>query len=59
MRERGRIRAIAFERLCEKRREFTTAYERFLGRFSLDEIGLDAGDLSATGDTTTGRRVAL
>jgi prevent-host-death family protein len=49
----------AFERLREKRQHFGDAYERFLGRFSLDEIGLDAGELSATRDTTTGRRVTL
>jgi antitoxin Phd len=48
-----------FERLREKPQQFGDAYERFLGRFSLDEIGLDAGELAATRDTTTGRRVTL
>lgn len=48
-----------FGRLREQRPRFADAYERFLGRFSLDEIGLDAGDLAATRDTTTGRRVTL
>jgi antitoxin Phd len=48
-----------FERLREERQQFRDAYERFLGRFSLDEIGLDPGDLSATRDRTSGRRVTL
>jgi prevent-host-death family protein len=61
---RGRPVAIVvsrrtFERLRGKRPQFADAYERFLGRFSLDEIGLDAGDLAATRDTRTGRRVTL
>jgi len=48
-----------FDRLREKRGGFSDAYQRFLGRFSLDEIGFAPGELSATRDTTTGRRVSL
>ena len=47
------------ERLREERQQFRDAYERFLGRFSLDEIGLDPSELSATRDMAMGRRVAL
>jgi prevent-host-death family protein len=49
----------AFDRLREKRGRFSDAYRQFLGRFSLDEIGLDPDELTAGRDTTPGRRVAL
>jgi prevent-host-death family protein len=48
-----------FDRLRDRRGQFSDAYQRFLERFSLEEIGLDPGDLSATRDTTSGRRVTL
>lgn len=48
-----------FERLREQRGRFSDAYQRFLEQFSLDEIGLEPDELSATRDTTTGRRVTL
>ena len=48
-----------FDRLREKRGQFSEAYERFLARFSLEEIGLDPGELSRARDTTTGRQVTL
>jgi prevent-host-death family protein len=48
-----------FDRLREQRGQFSDAYGRFLEQFSLDEIGLDAGELSATRDPTTGRPVTL
>jgi prevent-host-death family protein len=48
-----------FERMREKRGLFSDAYQRFLGRFSLEEIGLDSDELSAQRDTTPGRRVTL
>jgi prevent-host-death family protein len=61
---RGRPVAVVvsrriFDRLREKRGQFSEAYQRFLERFSLDEIGLDPGELPPTRDTTTGRRVTL
>jgi prevent-host-death family protein len=61
---RGRPVAVVvsrrtFERLREKGRQFSDAYEGYLGRFSLDEIGLDPGDLTAARDTTSGRQVTL
>jgi prevent-host-death family protein len=49
----------AIERLRGRRRHFGEAYRAFLGRHSLQEIGLD-DDLSAsTRDKTQGRKVAL
>jgi prevent-host-death family protein len=48
-----------FDRLRKQRGQFSDAYQRFLEKFSLDEIGLEPGELSATRDTTTGRRVTL
>jgi prevent-host-death family protein len=61
---RGRPVAVVvsrrtFDRLREKRGQFSEAYQRFLAQFSLDEIGLDAGEPAATRDTTAGRRVTL
>ena len=47
----------AFERLRGRRRHFGEAYRAFLGRHSLQEIGL-GGDLAATRDKTLGRKVA-
>ena len=48
-----------FDRLREKRGQFSETYQRFLERFSLDEIGLDQAELLTTRDKTTGRRVML
>jgi len=48
-----------FDRLREKRGQFSEAYQRFLERFSLDEIGFDLGELASTRDKTAGRRVRL
>lgn len=48
-----------FDRLREQRGQFSDAYQRFLDQFSLDEIGLEPDELSASRDTTTGRRVTL
>lgn len=48
-----------FDRLRERRGQFSEAYPRFLERFSLDEIGLDQAELRTTRDTTPGRRVRL
>lgn len=61
---RGRPVAVVvsrrtLDRLREKRGTFGEAYQRFLSRFSLDEIGFEAGELSAARDTTVGRRLAL
>jgi prevent-host-death family protein len=47
------------ERLRERRTSFSEAYQRFLGRFSLDEAGLDSSELSPPRGTTSGRRVRL
>lgn len=49
----------AFERLREQGGQFSHAYQQFLERFSLDEIGLEPRELSATRDVTSGRRVTL
>jgi prevent-host-death family protein len=48
-----------FECLREQRGQFGDAHQQFIGRFCLDEIGLDPGELSTTRDTTAGRRVTL
>jgi prevent-host-death family protein len=48
-----------FDRLREKPGRFGEAYQRFLARFSLEEIGLAPDELSGTRDTTPGRKVAL
>ena len=48
-----------FQRLRERRGQFSEAYQRLLERFSLDEIGLDQAGLLTTRDKTTGRRVML
>ena len=61
---RGRPVAVVishrtFERLREQRAQFGEAYQRFLQRFSLDEVGLDASELPPIRDTTPGRRVTL
>ncbi len=48
-----------FDRLREKRGHFGEAYQRFLERFSLDEIGLDRGELATVRDKTAGRRATL
>ena len=48
-----------FDRLRERRGQFGEAYQRFLQRFSLDEIGFDPGELTPTRDRTAGRRVQL
>lgn len=61
---RGRPVAVVvsrrtFDRLREKRGQFSDAYQQFLARFSLDEIGLDPSELAETRDTTAGRRVIL
>ena len=61
---RGRPVAVVvsrrtFDRLRDKRRQFGEAYQRFLEQFSLDEIGLDQGELATARDTTAGRRVTL
>jgi len=48
-----------FDRLRDKRGQFSEAYRRFLVRFSLDEIGFEQTELLATRDKTTGRRVVL
>jgi prevent-host-death family protein len=46
-----------FDRLRERRGQFSEAYQRFLERFSLDEIGFDPGELPTRRDKTTGRPV--
>lgn len=48
-----------FERLRDERGQFSQAYQRFLERFSLDEIGFDQDELSTRRDQTPGRRVTL
>lgn len=48
-----------FERLREKRGEFSEAYQRFLAQFSLDEIGFERTEPLTTRDKTTGRQVVL
>jgi prevent-host-death family protein len=48
-----------FERLREKRAQFNETYQRFLERFSLDEIGFDHGELTPPRDKVPGRRVRL
>ena len=48
-----------FDRLREKRGQFSETYQRFLERFSLDEIGFDRGELAPTREKTAGRRVRL
>ena len=48
-----------FDRLREKRGQFSEAYQRFLAQFSLDEIGFDQAEPLTTRDPTTGRRVML
>ena len=48
-----------FDRLREKRGQFSETYQQFLERFSLDEIGFDRGELAPTRDKTAGRRVRL
>jgi prevent-host-death family protein len=47
-----------FDRLRGVRRDFGEAYRRFLGKFSLDEIGLEQ-DLTGTRDKGPGRKVSL
>lgn len=49
----------AFDRLREGRGQFSEAYQRFLERFPLDEIGFDQDELTPTRDKTNGRRVRL
>jgi prevent-host-death family protein len=46
-----------FDRLRDARTRFDEAYQRFLERFSLEEIGLDEADVRTTRDRTTGRPV--
>lgn len=48
-----------FDRLREKRGQFNEVYQRFLERFSLNEIGFDPAELLATRDKASGRRVTL
>jgi prevent-host-death family protein len=48
-----------FDRLRDTRTQFSEAYQRFLERFSLEEIGLDEAELRTTRDRTTGRPVRL
>jgi prevent-host-death family protein len=48
-----------FDRLREKRGQFSEAYQRFLARFSLDEIGFEQTELRTIRDKTTGRQVVL
>ncbi len=61
---RGRPVAVVvsrrtFDRLRERRGQFSEAYERFLERFPLDEIGLDHAEVLRVRDKTPGRRVML
>lgn len=48
-----------FDRLRERRGQFSEAYQQFLERFSLDEIGLDRTERLTTRGQTPGRRVLL
>lgn len=48
-----------FDRLREKRGQFSEAYQRFLARFSLDEIGFEQAEPPTTRDKTSGRPVVL
>jgi prevent-host-death family protein len=48
-----------FDRLRDKRGQFSEAYRRFLTRVSLDEIGFEQAERLTTRDKTTGRRVVL
>jgi prevent-host-death family protein len=41
-----------FDRLRDRRAQFSDAYQRFLEQFSLEEVGLDPGELPATRGTT-------
>jgi prevent-host-death family protein len=61
---RGRPVAVVvsrrtFDRLRERRGQFSEAYQRFLVQFSLDEIGFDQAEQLTTRDTASGRRVVL
>ena len=48
-----------FERLRADRPRFGEAYKRFLGKYSLQEIGLDEDFAAATRDRAPGRKVSL
>ena len=48
----------AFDRLRAKPRDFRDTYRRFLGRYSLDEIGIDPDFVDAR-DKSAGRKVSL
>ncbi len=47
-----------FDRLRGKRRHFGEAYQSFLEKYSLDDIGLKS-DFTSTRDKTAGRKVSL
>ena len=47
------------ERLRGNRPRFGTAYQEFLTRYSLDEVGLDNDCFTPSRDKSTGRKVSL
>ena len=48
-----------FARLHGHRAPFGEAYQRFLARHTLSEVGFDKGDLEMARETAAGRKVAL
>jgi prevent-host-death family protein len=48
-----------FERLRGDRSRFGEAYKKFLDKYSLEEIGLDGGFVTAVRDRSAGRKVSL
>ena len=47
------------ERLRRRRLDFSNAYQKFLERHSLEEIGVEDDFAQSTRDTTTGRKTSL
>lgn len=47
------------ERLRGDRPRFRTAYQNFLGQYSLDEVGLDDDFFSRSREKSAGRKVSL
>jgi prevent-host-death family protein len=48
-----------FERLRGDRSRFGEAYKKFLGKYALEKIGLDADFVTAVRDRSNGRKVSL
>ena len=47
------------ERLRGNRPRFGTAYQEFLKRYSLDEVGIDSDFFASSRDKSAGRKVSL